>query len=121
MRQPLGRHQSAIGDAAGEARAFRPQQLLAHARVDAVGTDQEIAACDRAIVEMHLDGIAAAHIRLESMVHMQTLWRQRVDQSCEQIGTMDLIVRRAERRLHGARKRGTQQGAAVIPASLVEG
>ena len=39
--------------------------------------------------------------------------------AAQQVGAMHLVVRRAERGLHGVRERRAQQRAAVLPAALV--
>ena len=58
MGEPIGRHQPAIGDAAGEAGLFGTEQGATHRRVDAVGPHQRVDADVRAVLELGLDVVA---------------------------------------------------------------
>ena len=50
---------------------------------------------------------------------MQTFRREVVDDNAEKIGSMKVIVRKAKCRLNSFTERSMQQGAAVIPATLM--
>ena len=121
VAQPLGRHQPAVGDAAGEARLLGPEQESADRRVDAVGADQRVELGAGAVGETGLDAIAAVDEAVEAVSGVDPLGGERVPQRGKQVGAMHLVVREAERCLERLRQRRAQQGAAVVPAALVPG
>ena len=75
MDQALGRHQAAVGGAAGEDGILRAEQRLADDRVDAVGADEEVD-FDRGVVrERRLDTVAVVDQAAEQMPDVQALGR----------------------------------------------
>ena len=75
MLYAFGRHQPAPGDAAGEARLLRAEGEMAHARMDAVGADQEIRFGRRAVVEARDDTLALLLQADQPVADMQPLGR----------------------------------------------
>jgi hypothetical protein len=92
---PLGWHQPAKGDAAGELRLLLAEQPRAHRRMDAVGADQHVDGDAGAIVEPGLDPIAPLGEVYEAMAEMDMLGRKAGGDHCQQVGTVDCDVRRA--------------------------
>ena len=119
VTEPLGRHEAAVGDAAGEPRALGPEQGTAHGRVDAVGPDQQIHLDPGAVVEPRLDAIPALGEAREAVADVHAVVGQRADERREHVGTVHLVVREAERLDDRLAERGPQQRAAVVPAALV--
>jgi hypothetical protein len=73
---PLGRHQPAIGDAAGELRLRLVEQPGAHHRMDTVSPDQHVDGDAGAIVEPGLDPITPVREVDEAMAEMDMLgWK----------------------------------------------
>src|ERR1700745_1082823 len=116
MLDALGWHQGAPGHAAGEARLLRTEDEAAHARMDAVGTDQEVRFRRRAIVEPRDHALAVLIEGDELVADMQTLLRQRLGQKADKVAAMEVVVRRAEGRLDLGSDRGELQRASIVPA-----
>ena len=122
-REPLGRHQPAIRDAAGEARApAGPNRHPAHRRVDAVGADQHV----------DLDRRRRSRTRASTRSPWSTSpvsrWPrcrrsggQRPQQRVQQVGAVHLVVREAEGLDDRVAERRAQQRPAVVPAALMPG
>src|SRR5205085_790185 len=106
---------------AGEVRFLRTEQDAPHRGVDAVGADQHIGADPRSVLELGLDAIAMIDEAGQAVPDVQALGRERTRQAAQHVGTMHLIMRRAERGLHGVRDRRAQQRSAVLPAALMPG
>ena len=121
MPQALGRHEPAVGGAAGEDRVLGAEQRGAHVRVDAVGADQHVDVGDRAVVERDLDTVAVVSEAPEPVADMQALRRQGTHQRGQQVGAVGLVMREAERLDHHVPERRAQQRPPVVPAALVEG
>ena len=77
LAQPLGRHQPAVGDAAGEARLLGPEQEPAHRRVDPVRADQHVELGARAVGEARLDAVAVVGEAGEPVAEVDALGGQR--------------------------------------------
>ena len=121
MPEPIHRDEPTIGDAAGEARLLRTEQLSTHRRMDAVGADEHAGGHPRAVGEPQLEAIAAVGEAGEAMAEVQTLEGQGGGQRPEQVCAMEMVVGRAEGGLHRLAERGALQGAAVIPSTLMDG
>ena len=72
----LGRHQPAIGDAAGKFRILGAEQQRPHSRMDTVGADQDVGGDALAVGEFDLDRIAALGNAKQAMAEMDVLDRQ---------------------------------------------
>src|SRR3989441_7292721 len=76
MAEPIRGDEPAIGDAAGEARLLRPEELAAHRGMDAVGADEDAGRDRRAAGEPQLHAIAVVREAGEAMAEAQTLGGQ---------------------------------------------
>ena len=120
FRQPISRHQAAIGHAAGEARLLRAQQSVAYNRVDAVGAYQCVKRDRFAAFKMRLYTITVFYQAREPMCEMYAVGRNRIRQRAMQIGTVQGIIRCAKSGLDHLTQGRAEQNSAVIPTSLVE-
>jgi hypothetical protein len=120
MAHALRRDQAAVGDAAAIARRFRAEQQVPHRRVDAVGADRDIGACPRAVLELHVDAVAAVCESGELVADMDALGRQRGAEHRQQIAAMRLVIGKAEFGENGIAQRRLQDGASVLPAPLMK-
>ena len=121
VAQALGRHQPAVGGAAGEDGVLRPEQHLADGRVDAVGADEEVDLGRRAVREGRLDAVAVVDEAGELVSDVQALGREGAGEGAEQVGAVHLVVGEAEGVDDGIAQVGAQQRASVVPAALVPG
>jgi hypothetical protein len=119
MLETFGRHQSAIGHAAGELRLLLAEQNTAHGGMDAIGADQHVSAHADAVVELDVDGSAAIAKSGEAMAAMHTLGRNGGGQHRQHIGTMALMMREAECADHILAERRAQQRSPIVPPTLI--
>ena len=113
------RNETAIGPA-GKPRPLRAQQRLPHRREDAVGGEQHIGLDLDAVVEPCPDLVGVLLDADAAMRQMDTLGWNRLGQHRMQFASMENVMRRAELLLDSVAERRLRQGAAVIPAALME-
>ena len=85
-----------------------------------IGTNEDVDRSCRAVLEHHVDAIAAIGEPNQPMREMHSVLRQSASEHREQIGPMNLVVRKAERLNHRIPKRCPQQGSTVIPTALMK-
>ena len=90
-------------------------------RMDAVGADQQVGLDRRAVLEARDDPLALLLEADQPVADMQPLGRHGGAQQLGEVAAMEVIVGRAERRLDLRPERRALQGAAVVPAPLVDG
>ena len=88
--------------------------------MNAVGSDEGVDPDSSAILEFGLRAVAVVHQRRETASEMQPLRGKRSCQRSQNICTMHVIVRKAERSLHCTGDRCTEKSPAVIPPTLME-
>jgi hypothetical protein len=123
-RHLLDRHEAAPGDVAGELDLFGTEQRGAHARPDAIGPDQHVAAAPFAVVEAHRD---AGTILLEIREAMTGDDRVRIvrehgfREHALQVGAVDHVVALAVGFFEPLAARHLREHAAalVMPHDLV--
>jgi hypothetical protein len=94
---------------------------LAHARADAVGADQEVGFDGGAALEPRNRPLALLLQVDQPVADMQALGRHGAAQKLGEIAAMEVIVRRTEGRLDLRPQRRPLQGAAIVPAPLIDG
>ena len=87
--------------------------------MDSVRADQRVELGPRAVGERRLDAIAVVGECGQPVSEVDPLGGERVLQRGEEVGAMHLVVREAERGLEWFRQRRSQQGPAVVPATLM--
>jgi hypothetical protein len=97
-----------------------PEQHAPHSRLDPVRAHQHVDPGTRAVIEPGLDPVAVIGQAGEPVPQVHPLGGHRAGQRGQQIGTMHLVVRKAEGGLQTLAERAAQQSTAVIPPALVE-
>src|SRR5262245_4861215 len=95
MRNPLCRRQTAIGDIAGETRALLAEENAADRRVNPVGADEDVALDVRSVLECGADAAVSLGRAYATPPRLQHARRERAAQHGQQVGAMDMVVRRA--------------------------
>src|SRR2546425_4342582 len=119
LGETLGRDQSAIRDAAGEARRFLAEQPGAPRRVDAVGADQDVGRDALAVLEPGRDAVALVVQPDQAVTEVNAFGHETRGDDREQVGAMNGQMGRAVELLAARIERRALQRAAVLPAPLV--
>jgi predicted signal transduction protein with EAL and GGDEF domain len=88
--------------------------------VDAVRADKPVEADGLPVLEVGLDGVAVIDKASRPVPGMHALRWQRPKQRHQQIGSVHLIMRKPKSTDNRISQRGTQEGAPIVPAALVE-
>ena len=98
-----------------------PKSEMAHARMDAVGADQQIGLDRSAVLEARDDPLALRLQADQPVADMQPFGGHGSAQKLGKVAAMEVIVGRAECRFDLGPERRALQGAAVVPAPLMDG
>ncbi len=109
------------GDAARKARLLRPEGEMADPRMDAVGADQKIGFGGKAVLEARDHPLALLLDADQPVPRMRPLRRHGLGEQESEIAAMEMVVRRAEALLDLGAQRRALQGAAIVPALLMDG
>src|SRR5882757_2233940 len=117
MRDAFGGREPPVGDLPREPRLFLAEQAFANQGVDSVGSDQEIAALGRAILEA---GGHAAFVLLDieqASSKLDLLATERIRQKSDQVSPVEMVVGRPVTVLDRVTQFFAPQDTAVLPAT----
>ena len=121
MSQAIGRHQTAISDAAGKARLLRTEQSVAHDRVNSVRANQDVGGDRCTVFKMCLDPVAVINQMGETVAEMNAVHRDSRRDRAMQVAAMQRVVGCVESGFDGFPQWRAEQIAAIVPAPLVKG